>query len=70
MAHGGELGRADASKILQLFAKVLNRPREELAKELADYFLKNQDALIEGAQPNLTEQEKYTALRVLGQLPL
>lgn len=36
---GIKLSRSDASKIRQLFAKILDIPDEELAKKLADYYL-------------------------------
>ena len=42
-SSGTKLSRSDASKIRRLFSDVLGISDDEFAKQLADYYLKNQE---------------------------
>lgn len=42
-----KLSRADAGQILQLYAKALEMPEHELAEKLADYYLVNEQEILD-----------------------
>jgi len=61
--HGTMLARADASQVRKLFAEVLGMDDQELAERLADYYLENQDELVDDSVQKITSILHSRAMR-------